>query len=212
VADREREAGRLDRSTRDATVTGALGSRMRLSSFLSELVILVIALVLMWWTGLWPRLEFDPVAVIIGALVGLACAGGALLLVNSQLNALKGLREDFNLFINLFADSSLSDLAIISVLAGICEEALFRGVAQAWVATWSNAHIAVIIVAVVFGLTHAISVRYAVFVTVLGLVLGYLFYFTGSILAAMMAHAVYDFFALLWATRALNKRPASQTS
>lgn len=182
-------------------VAEALGSGMRGSSYLSEAAILIVALALMWWTGLWPRFAFDPVALAIGAMLGLACAAVAVLLVNSKSSALEGIRKDFRLFVALFSSSSVLDLAIISALAGICEEALFRGVAQAWVGTWSNAHVAVTAAAVLFGLTHAISVRYAVFVTGLGLVLGYLFHFTNDIFAAMLAHAVYDFVALYWATR-----------
>jgi len=93
----------------------------------------------------------------------------------------------------------------------VCKEALFRGVIQTWIFTWSNVHVAVLAAAVLFGITHAISIRYALFIAGLGVAFGYLFYFTESLFAAMLAHAVYDFVALYLETRVIDQRHVAQT-
>ena len=48
-----------------------------------------------------------------------------------------------------------------------------------------------------FGLAHCLSVTYVVFATVLGVFLGWLYLATGDLVAPIVAHALYDFIALL---------------
>jgi len=52
-----------------------------------------------------------------------------------------------------------------------------------------------------FGLCHWISTAYVVMATAMGLLLGGLFLATGNLAAPMVAHALYDFLALLYLTR-----------
>jgi membrane protease YdiL (CAAX protease family) len=109
----------------------------------------------------------------------------------------------------VFRECRLIDLLIIAVLAGAGEELLFRGLIQGglecWLVPWwgeSGGTMAALVVAgVVFGVAHWISREYAVFATVLGLVLGSLAVVTGDLLASMAAHAGYDFVALLILTK-----------
>ncbi|MDA3937593.1 MAG: CPBP family intramembrane metalloprotease [Actinomycetota bacterium] len=175
-----------------------------ISTVLTEGALLLIAVVIMWWADLWPTLEVRPIHLVLGAIVGAGSSWIAIRLAHSTWKPFRRIRQDFDLFIGLFAGSPTIDLVIVSVLAGVCEEALFRGLLQTWAATWTNPHLAVVLAAVVFGLTHAISRPYVVFVTVLGLMLGYLYHFTGSLAAVMLAHALYDLIALYWGTRTLH--------
>lgn len=101
----------------------------------------------------------------------------------------------------LFERSRTIDLAIVSALAGIAEEALFRGVVQAALAdAWGTAP-AVAAAAVLFGLAHFVTAAYAVAGVVVGIVLGALFATTGDLTAPIVAHATYDFAALVWLLR-----------
>lgn len=109
----------------------------------------------------------------------------------------------------IFRECQLIDLLVIAVLAGFGEELLFRGLVQGglecWLVPWwgeSGGTMGGIVVAsVVFGVAHPISREYAVFATVVGLLLGWLAVVTGDLLASMVAHAGYDFVALLILTK-----------
>ncbi len=92
----------------------------------------------------------------------------------------------------------LADLALISLAAGLGEELLFRGVLQTWLAqSLSSTWLAVSIAAVIFGAAHPISPTYAVLVALIGAYLGWLFVASGNLLTPIIAHAAYDFVALM---------------
>ena len=105
----------------------------------------------------------------------------------------------------LLQGCSLVDLAAISLLAGFGEELLFRGFLQQLIADWiggpTGMWAGLAVGAVVFGLLHAITPMYAVVACLIGLYLGWLWLATGNLLAPITAHAVYDFFALIYFLR-----------
>jgi membrane protease YdiL (CAAX protease family) len=80
---------------------------------------------------------------------------------------------------------------------------------QGWFAEWLGAWfgdaaglwMAVGLASILFGLAHCLSREYLVFATLLGFLLGCLAVATGGLLAPIVAHAVYDFGALLLLTR-----------
>lgn len=104
----------------------------------------------------------------------------------------------------LFRNVNPGLLFVISLSAGFGEELLFRGYCQAVVARWIGppwGGIAALVVAsVLFGVCHWISKAYALLAAAMGFVLGGLFWATGSLLAAIVAHSLYDFLALLYLT------------
>ena len=55
-----------------------------------------------------------------------------------------------------------------------------------------------IVLSLLFGLAHALTRTYAVLATLVGFYLGFLFWLTGNLLAPILAHAVYDFVALVY--------------
>src|SRR5262249_20585491 len=63
----------------------------------------------------------------------------------------------------LMATCPLLDLVGISVLAGLGEELLFRGVLQEAFGAWLGVWVGIVIAAVLFGLLHAVTPTYAVF-------------------------------------------------
>ena len=97
----------------------------------------------------------------------------------------------------LFNSWSLWELALISAAAGVCEEALFRGALPGGLSRWMHPVAALLVASAAFGLCHFITRTYAVIAGVLGIYLGGLWLATGSLLAPMITHAVYDFVALV---------------
>jgi hypothetical protein len=101
----------------------------------------------------------------------------------------------------LFLKCRPVDLLLIALCAGVGEELLFRGLIQGGLARWWGEWPALGAASVVFGLAHCMTYGYAVFATILGLLLGWLVLVTGDLTAAIVAHAGYDFVALLILTK-----------
>jgi uncharacterized protein len=102
----------------------------------------------------------------------------------------------------LFRGCSLAQLAIISALAGLGEETLFRGVIQAGAAEGiggpNGVWLALLLAAVLFGLLHLITPTYGILAGLVGLYLGWLWLLSGNLLTPIVAHAAYDFLALVY--------------
>lgn len=84
--------------------------------------------------------------------------------------------------------SLCSSLLIIAALAAVSEELLFRSVIQkAFIKLFRNAHVAIIVTAFVFSAVHmdffGFFPRF-----VLGIMLGYMFWMSGSIIPSMLMH------------------------
>ncbi len=88
------------------------------------------------------------------------------------------------------------ELLLVAALAGIGEELLFRGVIQMAMERWDPLT-GLLLSNVVFALCHAITITYAVLAFVMGIFLGLLMDATGepSLLAPILTHGLYDFFA-----------------
>jgi membrane protease YdiL (CAAX protease family) len=97
----------------------------------------------------------------------------------------------------LFAGSTPAELALVAVLAGLGEEALFRGVVQTALASRLPGWSAVAITAAGFGLAHCLTPAYAVLAGIVGAYLGWALLASGNLLVPIVAHALYDFLALL---------------
>ncbi len=82
----------------------------------------------------------------------------------------------------------LINLLILAAIPAVCEEFVFRGVVQKTLVAWFRSpHAAIITAAAVFSLTH-FEMFYFVPRFVLGIVLGYIFYYSGTIWASAFAH------------------------
>lgn len=87
-------------------------------------------------------------------------------------------------------------LVVLSVLAGVGEELLFRGAVQGWLIQHTGPWTAVIASSVLFGLVHYVSFTYFLVATGLGLVLGAAYHLSASLGMVMLWHALYDVVAL----------------
>ncbi len=93
---------------------------------------------------------------------------------------------------------SVSQLALVALLAGLGEELLFRGAIQGWAAArWGDAF-GLLAAGVLFGAVHGVNIPYAVVAGVMGVYLGLLLEVSGSLLCPVLTHALYDFLALWW--------------
>jgi membrane protease YdiL (CAAX protease family) len=82
----------------------------------------------------------------------------------------------------------------VALTAGVCEEILYRGWLPSSLAGWTGSPLlALILSALVFGVGHAYQGRQGVILTaLLGLGLGVVVYFTGSLLPAQLLHVTVD--------------------
>jgi membrane protease YdiL (CAAX protease family) len=96
----------------------------------------------------------------------------------------------------LFAESYWSEIALVSLSAGVGEEMLFRGFLQAAFCAWLGTLWGLTVSSILFGLLHPISIVYVVIAGLIGLYLGGIWILNGNLLTVMVTHAVYDFAAL----------------
>lgn len=99
-----------------------------------------------------------------------------------------------------FARCTTFELALISLLAGVGEEALFRGVIQSALTAWLTPSWGLVLTSALFGLGHLVTPAYAVIAGLLGLYLGAIAMFHGNLLIVMIVHGLYDLLALLYLT------------
>lgn len=172
----------------------------------------VVAIGLGWWWGLpvgdWVRWS---VLGLLWGMVGAAALFALLLLCRrfpvGPIGRLMRLVDE--LVRPMFRECRMVDLLVISILAGIGEELFFRGLVQGglselmdgWVGAGGAVWISLAVASVLFGFAHCVSGEYVFFATLLGVLLGWMAIATGNLLAPMLAHAVYDFGALLVITR-----------
>lgn len=107
----------------------------------------------------------------------------------------------------LFRGQGRAVVILAALLAGVGEELLFRGVLQAWLAEGLGPWIGLGVASLVFGFMHAVSPAYFVVATVMGLYLGALYHFTGNLVLASLVHAIYDWIAIEFVLRRIDRDP-----
>jgi membrane protease YdiL (CAAX protease family) len=98
----------------------------------------------------------------------------------------------------LFAECSVWQLALLSVVAGVGEETLFRGILQGLIGRGLGPVLGVLGASLLFGLFHALTLAYLVLATLIGIYLSCWWCATDNLLAVIVAHALYDFVALIY--------------
>ena len=169
----------------------------------TEGAMLLIALAVGWFLGIsvWSQINTSWQAVAWGIAAAIPPLIIILGIAESNTKMGEMSRRDFGPVIELFRNATIFDILYVSILAGLCEEALFRAIIQVGLVSWIGLIPALILASILFGLAHAISKSYFTFATLIGIYLGALLILTDSLLAPIIAHAVYDFIALLYGTR-----------
>ncbi len=91
----------------------------------------------------------------------------------------------------------ISNLLVLAVLAGICEEFFFQGALQPLLTRWvNNPHIGILLTAFIFSVLHfqfyGFIPRFA-----LGVYLGYLFYWGRSLWLPILAHVLHNALSII---------------
>jgi membrane protease YdiL (CAAX protease family) len=149
----------------------------------------------------WASARLDLISIVTGIVAGLAMLAGASAVTESSFSFAARMRRDMDRFLGLFRGATLPDFFFISVLAGLGEEALFRGVIQGGLVAYIGVPMAIVVSSVLFGLAHYISKTYVVFAMTLGALFGLLYAWSGNIAVPMIAHVAYDFVALWYIYR-----------
>jgi len=87
-------------------------------------------------------------------------------------------------------------IVLISALAGLSEELLFRGALQSWLEGLTGVYSAIFLSSLVFAALHAMTLYYFVTAFLLSVFFGYLFHLTHSMLLLVTVHAIYDVIAI----------------
>jgi hypothetical protein len=185
-----------------------------LAATLFEASLAVVAVGLGWLVGHPPAETFRPIVADAGW--GLLATVPALVLFWFCLKCpwrplVRLARLVDERLLPVFRQCRLRELAALSVVAGIGEEMLFRGLIQGGLSAWIGGSVGVWIAlaagSVAFALAHPISLSYAILTGIIGLYLGWLWLATGNLLTPITTHAAYDFLALVYL---LKTRPLGQ--
>ncbi len=154
----------------------------------------------------WQQFQAAADAFPWGLAASIPLLVALVLMVRYPVGPLRGLLKlTEEMIVPMFGQCSLVDLALIALAAGVGEEMLFRGAVQEAISHRFNPLTGLLAASTLFGLMHPISTTYVALAGLIGLYLGCLFQATGSLIAPITAHAVYDFLALAY----LVRRPLS---
>jgi uncharacterized protein len=142
------------------------------------------------------RFEWDMRAVLWGGLAAIPPLALFLFTLRSRL--FQRHRESMDSMLRpVVAQWNVFQMAVVSLIAGACEEVLFRAVLQGWLTEHLSPAPALVLSAIVFGAAHMLTRTYAILAGTIGLYLGLEMVWTGNLLAPITTHVVYDFLALI---------------
>ncbi|MDP4285455.1 MAG: type II CAAX endopeptidase family protein [Bacteroidota bacterium] len=154
--------------------------------------------------GFHKNINYQQLFLVLGILILTFPLSGALAEINKMIplpktleikfkamEASRAAQEDALININSFP-RYLFSMIVIGLLPGIFEEVCFRGGLQNIFIRWfKNPWMAIILTAILFSIIHisyyGFFVRFA-----LGIVLGYIFYYSGSIWLSILFHFLYN--------------------
>jgi membrane protease YdiL (CAAX protease family) len=106
----------------------------------------------------------------------------------------------------IFHEFSILQLLVISIVAGVSEEVLFRAVLQSGITRLLDPYSALVISGIAFGAAHLLTWSYGLVACLAGIYIGIIWLVTGNLLTPIVLHAVYDFFALVYFLRVPDRR------
>jgi membrane protease YdiL (CAAX protease family) len=173
-----------------------LRSKLLFFALLVEGVAFILALVLarLWDIALLPLSD----NLLRDCLIGIAAAAIPFALFCFSLSEkaraipiIRSLRKTITGDIRvLFSSATFIDICLISLVAGLAEELLFRGVIQA---KWG-----IVAASILFGVLHAVTPAYVILATMIGFYIGLLYHVFQDLLIPIQLHCIYDFGALIY--------------
>jgi membrane protease YdiL (CAAX protease family) len=164
----------------------------------------VLACLVGWWLEIppWEKIHWRIEDVLWGIAGCLPMLLGFWACIRWPWGPLKPIKEFSERIIRpLFRPCTLADLALISLVAGIGEEMLFRGVLQTILCGQFETWLGIVLASLVFGMMHPFSTIYMGLATGVGIYLGWLFILTDNLLVVIVIHGLYDFVALVYFAR-----------
>jgi membrane protease YdiL (CAAX protease family) len=188
-----------------------LPSRMRM--FISTSIILVILFALAWFTARSVGYQIFPVPTL-GArelLAGVAALAICFALIFVA-RAIRTPEEIAKLPVNRLMPQGPRETvaySVMSILAGISEEAAYRGVlVQVLGLVLGNPWVAVLVAATAFTIAHALQGwKSMLIIFVIACAMHALVWFTGTLVIAMVVHATYDLAVPTIRRRSLPEQP-----
>lgn len=109
----------------------------------------------------------------------------------------------------VFRGSTIFEMLLLSLMAGFCEELLFRWCLQGGISSLLESRagqpaslaIGLLVASILFGLCHWVNTSYGMTTLFVGAFLGLTMIWSGSFLVPAMAHAIFDFVALIYISR-----------
>lgn len=173
-----------------------------------EAALVLIAMALGWLFGLTLQDQFPHDAagwgwaIARGFVATIPMLAVFFWMLHTKLHSFRELNRQVRwILAQMFPDPSIGQLAMVAALAGVGEELLFRGVIQTLFIEWTLPLAGITIASVLFGAMHALSKLYFAFATAIGFCLGWMAWYYHDLLGPIIAHAVYDFVALVYLTR-----------
>jgi len=169
-----------------------------------EAILLPIGLVAGWIVGIDPKgdIVWSPEAIGLGLAAALPPLAVILALDWIRPRLWQGMTRTVDeLLIPMLRHWSWGELLLVSLLAGLGEEIVFRGVMLPALAAWIGVYAALVISSILFGAVHAITKMYVLYATLMGLYLGAVWLASDNLAIPILSHAAYDFVALAWFVR-----------
>ncbi len=144
------------------------------------------------------------IQLVFGVVAAVPMIGAFLLLEEHPSGPFADVRQEAaDLAVGLFRKATVGQLLLVSAVAGIGEELLFRGLLMGGLMQGAGVGVAVALAlsSGIFGLAHPISRGYAVLAAAVGLYLGAIYLWSGGVLAPIVTHGLYDFVALCYLLR-----------
>lgn len=164
--------------------------------------ILWLAALLLPWAlgrpGVWPALALAGLVsakMAWGVLLGLA-SGAAALVLMVRWRPWRAMAARLSSLVD-WETFGTADHVLVALMAACGEEPLFRGVLQPLIGLLPTAAL--------FGLLHATSAAHVVLAGVLGLLLGWMYQWSGSLWPPIAAHFMIDVMSSLFLARAVRR-------
>jgi membrane protease YdiL (CAAX protease family) len=168
---------------REILVLCAVRNYLFLTGCLVEVSLLFAGVMLAFFLGqpLFGDLQWRLRDLWLGSLASLPLLALFFWMLHSSLPALERLDEFLETHVRtVFEAWAMWQLAVISLLAGVCEEVFFRSVIQGGLARYIGTIPALGVASIVFGLFHLMTKTYAVIAIFIGAYLGVLCWRSGT--------------------------------
>lgn len=174
-------------------------ARLAVAAFYALLAAIALGLARLAHLDPWAGARLDPRAAALGLLTAAPLVAWlALVMTRDDFGFGPLRRATVDLVRPLFAGLTTADILALSILAGVVEELLFRGVLQPAAAARWGLPAALLATNLLFAAAHALTPTYAAVTLLIGAFLGAAAALTGNLAVPIFAHAAYDAIALAW--------------